>query len=160
MRRLMIVIGFLSIGFAAACGGATEATPSQSSTGGEQTTGPEGPAAWSAMNHEQRATFMKETVMPEMQQLFQEHDAERYAEFGCKTCHGENAKEVGFAMPNGIAPLDPAGVGEIFQSDEPMAQLMTQRVWPRMAELLGEQQFNPETGEGFSCFNCHGKKGE
>ena len=111
--------------------------------------------AWADMDGEQRAQFMQETVMPEMTAMFQELDGERYAELTCATCHGDNAQEVSFAMPNGVAPLDPTQIPAMFESDDPMAVLMTQRVWPRMAEMLGEPQFNPETGEGFSCLNCH-----
>ena len=161
----------ISLLAAVACGGgaADTAGDSQGSTGseaassgGEQASSAEAGAsvAWDDMTPEQKGAFMKETVVPEMKALFQEHDPEHFADFGCKTCHGENPKEVGFEMPNGVAPLDPAQIGAIFQSDKPMAQLMTQRVWPRMAELLQKPQFNPETGEGFSCFHCHAKKGE
>ena len=52
--------------------------------------------------------------------------------------HGENAQEVGFEMPNGLSPIDPQQLGGLFESQEPMPQLMVQNVWPRMAELLGE----------------------
>mgnify|MGYP001435949235 CR=1 FL=1 len=65
------------------------------------------------------------------------------------------AREVGFEMPNGLAPLDPAHIPDIFQSERPMAVFMTQKAWPKMAELLDEPLFDPEVGEGFSCMNCH-----
>jgi hypothetical protein len=26
---------------------------------------------------------------------------------------------------------------------------------PKMAGLLGEEPYNPETGKGFGCFSCH-----
>ena len=42
-----------------------------------------------------------------------EFDGERYADFGCGTCHGEDAREVGFEMPNGLAPLDPAHIPDL-----------------------------------------------
>ncbi|MEZ4335365.1 MAG: hypothetical protein R3B82_01955 [Sandaracinaceae bacterium] len=155
-------IGLASALCLAACGGSGEGTePTETTeTSGSETTGAEGGSeggtvAWADMDQEQRAAFMSEVVVPEMRPLFQEVDAERYAEFGCRTCHGENARDVSFEMPNGVAPLQHSQIGAIFQSEEPMAQMMTQRVWPRMAELLGEPQFDPQTGEGFSCFDCH-----
>ena len=112
--------------------------------------------AWADVPPEQRGQWMAEVVVPAMQPLFQETDPERFADFGCATCHGATGQDVHFEMPNGIAPLNPADVGAMFQSEQPMAQLMVQQVWPRMTELLGEQPHNRETNEGFGCFSCHG----
>lgn len=149
------------------CGGAgsdaSSETGSESSSGSEATTDqstqastPSGPPRpWAEMSHEERAHYMAEVVTPEMRTMFQEHDAEEFADFGCRTCHGENAREVSFAMPNGLAPLSHDSIGAIFQSEHPGAVFMTQRVWPRMAQLLGEPLYNPETHQGFSCFDCH-----
>ena len=141
------------------CGGAQEAdgpTAEETSTGGEeQSSGSTAELAWEDMDRPQRLTFMQETVMPEMQAMFQEQDAERFADFGCATCHGDNMQEADFVMPNGVAPLDPAQLGAMFASEQPMAQFMTQRVWPRMAELLQEAPYDPQTNAGFGCLNCH-----
>ena len=143
----------------AGCGGAEDAdgpTTEETSTGGEeQSSASTTELAWEDMDRPQRLAFMQETVMPEMQAMFQEHDAERFAEFSCATCHGDNMQEADFAMPNGVAPLDPAQLGAMFASEQPMAQFMTQRVWPRMAELLQEAPYDPETHAGFGCLNCH-----
>lgn len=147
----------------AACGGPTatteEAEPIGTSGGEGQTevtAEQDAPVAWHDMDQQQRAGFMMEVVMPEMQTLFQEFDGERFAEFNCATCHGENMREVNMEMPNGLAPLDPAQVPAMFESDQPMAQFMTQRVWPKMGELLGEELYDMETQQGFSCMHCHG----
>lgn len=150
----------LVLAFLASCGGsATEpAEATETSTEATETTGGEAAApaiAWHDMTPEQKGQFMHDVVMPEMRAIFQEHDGEEFADFSCATCHGENARDVGFHMPNGIAPLDPAHIPAVFSSSDPMAVLMTQRVWPRMAELLGEQPYDPETHQGFSCLNCH-----
>jgi len=107
------------------------------------------------MTHEERGHYMAEVVMPAMRPIFQDHDATRYAEFSCGTCHGANAREVEFHMPNGLHPLDHAAIMATFQSQDPSATWMTQQVWPRMAELIGEPQFDMATGEGFRCVNCH-----
>ena len=141
---------------ATACGGgATD--DGEAGDGAEQTSagGEETPAVWADMSHEQRFQYMRNTVMPTMRDLFQATDPERYADFGCTTCHGENAQDVQFSMPNGLVPLSHEQIPQVFQSQDPMPQLMTQQVWPRMAELLGEAPFDPETGEGFSCMRCH-----
>ncbi len=139
------------------CGGSSSGTTTQSTTTDTTTTGSETGEhiAWDDMTHEQRGHFMAEVVMPAMQPLFQNHDSTRYADFSCATCHGANAHEVNFVMPNGIHPLTHADVMATFQSQDPAATWMTQQVWPEMARLIGEPQFNPETGTGFSCMNCH-----
>lgn len=135
-------------------GGGTAGGETASGGGGAPTTAR---LAWGDMSQEQRQQFMQDEVVPAMRPIFQEVDAARFANFGCRTCHGPNAQDVHFHMPNGVAPLDPAQLGALFQSQEPMAVAMRERVWPRMAELLGEPRFNPETGQGFSCFNCHAR---
>lgn len=149
-----------------ACGGASEddTTTTDTTTGDEQETtvvndAQDAPARFDDMTEEQKFAFMQNTVMPEMTQLFQEFDGERYAEFTCANCHGDNAQEVGFEMPNGLAPLNPEHIPAMFESDQPMAQFMTQTVWPRMYQLLGKDPYNPETNEGFGCLGCHAMEG-
>lgn len=143
-----------------ACGG--PAAPAEEQ-GGEPTSGAEQAeersVAWSEMTHEQKAEYMATVVVPRMRPLFQAFDAEEFAEFGCATCHGENAREVGFEMPNGLHPLDPAQLPAMFQSDDPevqrVAQFMGGQVVPTMAELLGQPPYDPETHQGFGCLGCH-----
>ena len=143
-----------------ACGGdiVVEQSETETQSSGQETAAapePATPQTWADMNHDQRMTYMRETVMPEMKTLFVAFDSERFADFGCQTCHGEDARAVGFGMPNGLAPLDPAHIPEIFQSERPMAVFMTQKAWPKMAELLDEPLFDAASGDGFSCMNCH-----
>jgi len=162
--RIRTTIAIVSVLALAGCGGSSaegEEPTTTETTGGEGTTtteatGPElADMAWADVPDEQRGQWMSEVVVPAMEPLFQEHDPERFAEFGCATCHGEDAREVGFEMPNGVAPLDPTQIPAMFQSDQPMAVFMTQTVWPQMTQLLGEQPYDQQTGEGFSCLNCH-----
>ena len=153
------------------CGGGSAETETPAETeeattetsGGETSTEAAGTetvaVAFDDLSREEQFAFMRNTVMPEMTAMFQEFDAERYADFSCFTCHGDNAEEVGFEMPNGIAPLNPEHIPAMFESERPMAVFMTQRVWPRMTEMLGEAPYNPETHEGFGCLGCHGMEG-
>jgi len=105
------------------------------------------------MNHEQRAGYMREVVVPAMDPLFRPY----HPDFGCKTCHGENMLEVEFHMPNTVAPLDPQHMP--FESEDEQtrqtAQFMAEQVETRMADLLGQEPYNMETHEGFGCFGCH-----
>ncbi|MCA9611855.1 MAG: hypothetical protein H6722_22530 [Sandaracinus sp.] len=160
-KRRFASIGLVSMLWSCG-GGAAEPTPEPESTTGheeatvESTESTEGPAvAWADMNHEQKGAYMRDVVTPQMRAMFQAFDAEHYADFGCATCHGENAREVGFHMPNDLAPLNPANIPAMFQSEHPGAVFMTQQVWPKMVELLGAEPYNPETHEGFGCLGCH-----
>ena len=142
-------------------GGATTATPAadadaSAATAADASAAPQ--VAWADMTPQQKGEFMQQRVMPEMRTMFQTFDAHRFEHFTCATCHGANAREVNFHMPNGIAPLDPTQIPGMFASQDPMHVFMTQRVWPRMTELLGAQRYNPETHQGFGCLGCHGMR--
>ncbi len=152
-------IGMVAVvALAAGCGGSAasseEASGSGETSGAEATSGA-AHVAFRDMTPEQRGEYMHDVVVPTMRELFQAQDPERFANFSCRTCHGENAREVNFHMPNGLHPLTHEQIEAAFQSEEPMAVFMTRQVWPRMGELLGEPLYNPETREGFSCMNCH-----
>lgn len=150
--RLQVSLSMLAF-VLSACGGeapASSTPPQQSTTGDEHVA-----SSWPDMNRAQRFAYMQDVVLPEMATLFQEFDGETYADFSCANCHGADAEAVGFEMPNGLAPLNPAAIPAMFASEEPVAVFMTQRVWPKMTELLDEAPYNPETQQGFSCLNCH-----
>lgn len=147
---------------ATAGGGATSGGGATTSgeSGGGTTAAAGGPAVpWAQMNHDQKMEYMEHAVMPEMRRMFQEFDGQRFATFTCRTCHGANAREVDFHMPNGIAPLNPAQIPGMFQSQDRMHVFMTQRLWPRMTAMLGAQPYNPQTHQGFGCLGCHGMAG-
>lgn len=156
MRKIGWIMTSLALCFGG-CGGG-EAVEEQEqvveSTGGELAT-VEAPVSWNEMDRDQRLAYMQSTVNPEMQAMFQEFDGERFADFGCASCHGANMQDVDFAMPNGVAPLDPTAIPAMFGSEEPMLVFMTQQVWPRMGELLGREMYSEENTSGFSCLNCH-----
>ena len=152
MNRLIAMTALLLT----ACGGGA-AQPDEGTE--NETAGSEQPAVWASMSQEERGQYMHDVVVPRMRPLFQEFDAEEYAEFGCPTCHGENAREVEFHMPNTLHPLDPAQLPALFQSEDPevqrLAQFMSGPVEHTMAELLGEEPYDMETQQGFGCFGCH-----
>lgn len=137
---------------AAACGGKSAAPASSAPA----------PAAlpdvpFAKLDHGQRIEFMKQKVVPAMQPVFQKHDAKRYAEFGCITCHGEQAKEGHFDMPNPGLPK--IGVSQEFYAKFKPEDLqwMGQDVLPTMAKLLGEEPSftEPAPKVGFGCAGCH-----
>ena len=101
MKRLV----FLSSLLLAACGSKSSTTTTP--TGGEG----QGSAVaalpdvpFDDLDHDQQIQFMKERVVPTMAPLFQQHDAEEFKDFGCKTCHGPGAEKGEFEMPNNELP--------------------------------------------------------
>jgi hypothetical protein len=121
------------------------------------------PAAlvWKDMNHEQKLAHMKTKVMPKMSEEFAAFDDKKYAGFGCKTCHGDSAKDGSYKMPNPKLPklpTDPAGFKALMAKKPDAMKFMGGKVKPDMAGLLSEEQFEPEkTPQGFGCYNCHEK---
>ena len=116
----------------------------------------ETPAAksWDDLNGDEKRKVMVDKVMPAMKPLFQAYNAQAYAKFGCKTCHGANAAAAEFKMPNGIKPLDPTNMPSSTSADPQIAQaakFMAEQVVPKMSEILG----TPVT-----CFSCHGTVGQ
>ena len=122
-----------------------------------------GKIAWDDMNKEQRMKFMKTEVVPKMKPLFQEFDADKFAKFGCGTCHGKDAKEKKFKMPSADVHALP-GTPAAFQAAmaknptwPKFAKFMGEKVKPQMAALLGMPEFDPKAPKegAFGCPACH-----
>jgi hypothetical protein len=138
----------------AACGG-SKSPPSASTTTPTdqpaQVVLPDVP--FDKLEHEQRIEFMKQKVMPAMEPIFKNHDAKKFAEFGCVTCHGKQALEGHFDMPSTELPkLDFKDMSKWKKED---LEWMSEEVKPAMARLLSEPEFTPENPTGFGCQNCH-----
>jgi cytochrome c553 len=111
------------------------------------------PAIWSNdAPKEQKVAFMKTHVVPSMKPVFQAADATRYAEFGCKTCHG-----AGFKAPRDHLPKLTMKDGKLtaFAEKPEIAKFMAESVAPKMAEAMGLPPFDMQTGKGFGCAGCH-----
>ena len=105
------------------------------------------------LDHDQRIAFMKEQVVPTMKPIFQQHDAREFAEFGCKTCHGDGADQGEFHMPNDKLPL--LNFSDMSQFKKADIEWMTTVVKPTMARLLMEEEASPARPDGFGCVRCH-----
>jgi hypothetical protein len=111
---------------------------------------------WAEQTREQRLEYMGNVVYPKMKALFQGYDAEAFADFKCKHCHGDDMEQVDFKMPNGLVPFPKDDVWQAaVAQDEDAAKFMAEQVVPAMAELLGQAPYDPETHQGFGCLNCH-----
>ena len=142
-------IAILACLLAAACGDAHDDGPA-----GMQ------PTAYAQMNREQRTAFMSAVVVPQMTQIFTAFDA-KFQNLSCKTCHGNGAADGTFAMPSPQVPALPASeeaFAEYVKDPEHArwSQFMIEQVWPKMADLLQVDKFDPAAHpEGLSCHNCH-----
>jgi hypothetical protein len=158
--KLVKLSACFSLVVAVACGGSQPPAESAPPAAADAPAGGDAPApaAFHDMNRDQRMMFMKETVMPAMQAEFQKFDAKRYAEFSCATCHGSGAKSGTFTMPNPELPKLPAtpdGFKALGEKHPDMMKFMGEVVKPKMQELLKEEPFDPATGKGFGCMECH-----
>lgn len=108
------------------------------------------------MNKAERLGYMKDTVVPTMKALWAEA-GEETDDFGCKTCHGAGAQNGSFKMPNeGLPKLDASdGFADEKKEHPETVKFMMEKVVPQMAALVDEEPYNPETHQGFGCFECH-----
>lgn len=161
VRRLSFACLFVLF---ASCGGASAPPPE---TAGDTTSAGAPhppPRAWAQMSHEDRQAWMSAEVVPHMSRVFAEYDGERYGSFGCRNCHGPNAREEHFHMPSRSLPaLYPTGSPEQRQMVREYPEgvrCMFNRVVPAMQTLLGAPDFDASTGRGFSCYACHPHAGD
>ena len=111
------------------------------------------PTVWSdTLPKEQQSAFMRTHIVTKMGPIFKEHDAKKYADFGCKTCHGPEYKE-----PKDFLPHLTMKGGQMTQfKDKPeIAKWMVDKVSPQMADAMGLPHYDPKTHQGFGCGGCH-----
>ena len=153
MKRLAL---FAVLGLAA-CGSkapSTTTTPAKGSAEPATVVLPDVP--FDALDHDQRIAFMKQKVVPAMAPLFKSHDATKYAEFGCKTCHGEGAESGHFDMPNAKLPVLDFNDMSKFKKED--IEWMGKEIKPTMAALLEQPEMTKENPKGFGCLACHTMK--
>lgn len=110
------------------------------------------------LTRDDKIKFMKEKVVPTMKPVFQKFDAKRYKDFGCKTCHGKNAKIRKYKMPTPELPkLDFAKLKAGKQKPK-VAEWMNKVVKPDMAKLLNMPEMTESNPKGFGCLDCHEQK--
>jgi hypothetical protein len=111
------------------------------------------PTTWSKdLPKPQQGAFMKANVVPALSPAFKAHDATKYGDFGCKTCHGHP-----FADPHDFLPHLTFSGGAITQfKDKPeISKWMHEVVEPTMAKAMGQQPYDMKTNTGFGCKGCH-----
>jgi cytochrome c553 len=141
----------------AACGSkpAATTTPQQADTSATVAL-PDLP--FDSLDHDQRIAFMKQKVVPQMKPIFQNHAPKDFAEFGCKTCHGDQAKEGHFDMPN--AKLPKLNFNDMSKFKKEDVDWMGHEVMPTMAKILGQPVYSKDNPKGFGCLECHTQEGQ
>jgi hypothetical protein len=112
-----------------------------------------GGTPFSSMDDAKKLAHMKMVIRPTMGKLFQAHDAKRYGDFGCKTCHGENKEDTHKVLPK--LTLSGDGFKKLFAQKPDVMKFMTEQVTPAMQTAMNEPPFDPATHKGFGCGGCH-----
>lgn len=140
---------------------ATVATGSGSGSGsGSAGSGEEhdGPFDFDKLSHEDQMKFMRTKMVPAMKPIFQEFDKDKYANFGCKTCHGKDPQKTKYKMPNSELPALDFKLLEQGKQKPKVAEWMSKTVKPKVAEILQRPQMSKEHPDGFGCLECHTEK--
>ena len=91
-HKTLLFAGLGLLASTASCGGGAATTETTESTAhGHTHEAPEGeipspPTPWADMSFNERKSWMGHEVSPRMGELFEGHDAERFAGFGCEGC--------------------------------------------------------------------------
>lgn len=109
---------------------------------------------WAEMTHDERMEHMAAVVMPKAQAVFQGHDPDRFADFGCATCHGGGAGNGSFEMPNPALPeLDAA---KLYKKHRKQTPDMVKLMWKQVEPAVGEALAVTYGFDGYvSCESCH-----
>jgi len=127
----------------AACGGGAPARTLPAAKPAE-------PDEWAKASWEERHATMTWGVLPSMARTFQHFENSGVPRLTCRTCHGVDAEERNYKMPNAsLAVLDPAQLPKPESSR--IARFMHEEVVPQMRDLLESPTL--------SCFQCHPSDG-
>jgi cytochrome c553 len=151
--KLLVVVAIL----AAACG-STPPTTTAPKEGGSSASQVLPDLAFDKLDHDQRIAFMKQKVMPAIKPIFQNHDAKDFAEFGCVTCHGDEAKQGHFDMPNPKLPK--LNFNDLSKFKKEDLEWMQKEVLPTMGKVLDMPLYSKENPKGFGCLACHTLEGQ
>jgi len=139
-----------------ACGGSSKSAQDASAAGAGKSEVP-----WQDKTHAQRMDWMGLQVFPKMRSVFTEFDADRFSDFSCQTCHGEDMEMIDFKMPNKLYALSRKDTLQSAREfDAKVTDFMVSSVLPKMAGLLDMQPYDRETKSGFGCFGCHPAESE
>lgn len=159
MRIYPLLAIVIPTAIAIACGGAPapvtpDGVPSASAMPSASVAAPPALTAWKDdATIPEQAAFMKTNVLPHMSQIFQAHDAKKYANMSCATCHGPNKEKPSKFLPK--LKLSGDGFTKLSAEKPEVVKWMHEVVEPEMAKSMGEQPYDMKTNTGFGCKGCH-----
>lgn len=167
MRFVVVSLALAAAAVIASCQStkSAEAAPAPAESAPAEAAAPAEPRPWAngqAVKFDElpdnlKGPYMKEVVLPTMKKVFQDHDAEEFKDFDCKTCHGENAKQRAFEMPSPEIHVLDLEKDKVEHPDD--VKWMSEVVKPTMAKLLGEPEWDAQSApKGFGCTGCHTMK--
>lgn len=139
---------------AVACEKTPEPTDNPDTTAGP-TTEPAKPTPtrFAEMDEAQRLEHMQNVIDPKLGEVFKEHDATKYATFGCATCHVNQAHHPRDGLPKLVLSGD--GYAKLVAEHPDDMKFMSEKVVPAMAAAMGEEPYDAATGKGYGCAGCH-----
>ncbi len=106
---------------------------------------------WEQMAFADKEFYMIGKVNPIMKEMFEGHDLGEYEGFDCVDCHGEEMREIDFAMPAPsmyiVAPEGTPQHRGMMATFPETVKFMEEQVTPAMGKLLGI--------DNFTCAGCH-----
>ena len=112
---------------------------------------------WRELDREERLAYMSDVVEPTMREMFQENDPERWADFSCHSCHGDDFVERDYAMPADLFALPLDGTLDSAMAHDPeTTAFMLEEVFPVFVDLIGETKYaSGSNPDGYRCVGCH-----
>ena len=147
MLRLVVLLSML-----VSCGGARP-EPVVATSQPHQPT-------WEKLSWDERHLAMTFRVLPNIAKTWQVYEKTDYPEMTCARCHGSDGEKKAYKLPNSLAPLDPQHMPDPASKDPDEAEIakfMYGHVVPEMTALLDAEPYDPKTGKGFYCFDCHAR---
>jgi hypothetical protein len=108
---------------------------------------------WKSLSRTDKKDYMRDTVMPRMEELFGKFDVNKYGHVKCTLCHGNGARTGTYKMPDAKIPKipkDAAGLAKLDKKMPAMMKFMRETISPEMARLIGAKKYD--------CEGCHKTK--
>jgi len=141
------VAGLLAL-FAIACASTATTTATTATMTATTTNTVAAKDEWSTQSFVEKHETMTFVVLPNMARSFAKFRGDKVPKLRCVSCHGENAEQVKYRMPNdSVRALDPNQMPGV--DDGPWPKFMIEEVMPAMKQMTGDPNL--------TCFSCHAR---
>ncbi len=154
--RYVSMFGVLALVASSACDKSATQPPATPTDAASASSNPEAetiavPATWkeaAQADLDTQMAFMKANVIPAMKPIL-EQDGRSLT---CATCHGPDNQRPHEFLPH--LTMADGNIAE-FTTRPDVSKFMAEQVVPAMAAAMGEEPYDPTTGQGFGCGGCH-----